>query len=469
MKRILSVLAVVTVLAMLSCMFALPASAAVNTDGFAKEVVRLVNIERAKPENGSLPPLNFGNKAFNDAAMKRAKETTEVFSHTRPNGGAFYTVFGEYSLSYNTAGENIAEGQTSPAQVVAAWMNSPGHKQNILGGVYTDGTPLNFNWIGVAVCEKDGRLYWVQLFARATYTDDGDNDPKGGTATPAPATAPGITGPTAMSLTAGYAATSTGAYTITGTAPVTVTKTSGDAKITWNNTTKKLDIAAGLAAGTYSVTLTATNGTAPNAAITFTLTVAAAPVAPGITGPMAMSLTAGYAATSTGAYTITGTAPVTVTKTSGDAKITWNNTTKKLDIAAGLAAGTYSVTLTATNGTAPNAAITFTLTVAAAHTHTFSAGWQANGSSHWHECACGAQNGLAAHTPGDWMVDVPATATQAGSRHKQCIVCGYTTVTETIPAAGTPTNYIPGTTWEANTINFFLYYVCFGWLWMKLF
>jgi len=103
----------------------------------------------------------------------------------------------------------------------------------------------------------------------------------------------------------------------------------------------------------------------------------------------------------------------------------------------------------------------------AAHTHTFGTAWQKDDTGHWHECACGERSGFATHTPGDWMVDIPATATQAGSRHKQCIVCGYTTVTETIPAAGTPK--IPGTTWEANTINMFLYYVCFGWLWMRLF
>ena len=80
-------------------------------------------------------------------------------------------------------------------------------------------------------------------------------------------TAPTITGPTTMTLTVGYAAASTNAYTIGGTAPVVVTKTSGNAAITWNDTTKKLDIAAGLAAGSYPVVLTASNGTLPNATL----------------------------------------------------------------------------------------------------------------------------------------------------------------------------------------------------------
>ncbi|MDR0491414.1 MAG: S-layer homology domain-containing protein [Oscillospiraceae bacterium] len=88
------------------------------------------------------------------------------------------------------------------------------------------------------------------------------------------AAAPSITGSTTMTLTAGYAATSTGVYTITGTPAPTVTKTSGNTAITWNNTTKKLDIAAGLAAGAYSVVLTATSGT-NTATLTFTLTVTA--------------------------------------------------------------------------------------------------------------------------------------------------------------------------------------------------
>ena len=97
----------------------------------------------------------------------------------------------------------------------------------------------------------------------------------------APATVePTITGPTSMTLAAGYAATSTGVYTIAGEPAPTVTKTSGDSKITWNNSTKKLDIAPGLTQGSYQVVLKATNGTNTDATLTFTLTVTAATVAP---------------------------------------------------------------------------------------------------------------------------------------------------------------------------------------------
>ena len=184
---------------------------------------------------------------------------------------------------------------------------------------------------------------------------------------PSTSTAPRITGPTSMSINTGYATVSSDVFTITGTTPITVAKTSGAEQITWNDSAKKLDIATGLAAGTYPVVLTANNGTAPDATHTFTLTVtdAVPPVttAPGITGPTSMSINIGYRATSSGAYTITGTAPVTVTKTSGAEQITWNDSTKKLDIAAGLIAGIHRVELTASNGTAPDATLVFTLTV----------------------------------------------------------------------------------------------------------
>ena len=94
---------------------------------------------------------------------------------------------------------------------------------------------------------------------------------------------PEIVGPTTMLLTEGYSATSTVSYAITGTAPVTVSKTAGDSKITWNGTTKTLDIATGLTEGSYPVTLTASNGVAADAELHFTLTVQAA--APGGTDP----------------------------------------------------------------------------------------------------------------------------------------------------------------------------------------
>jgi len=179
---------------------------------------------------------------------------------------------------------------------------------------------------------------------------------------------PTITGPTAQTVTEGYTATSTGVFTVTGTDPVTVTKVSGDPAITWNPVTMKLDIAAGLAPGTYTVRLKASNGIDPDAYADFVLTVEAPPtnpIPPTITGPTAQTITEGYGATSTGVFTVTGTAPVVVTKVSGNPAITWNPVTMKLDIAPGLAPGTYTVKLKASNGVDPDAYATFTLTVVA--------------------------------------------------------------------------------------------------------
>jgi len=86
---------------------------------------------------------------------------------------------------------------------------------------------------------------------------------------------------------------------------------------------------------------------------------------PSITGPIALRLTAGYAATSTDVFTIAGTPAPTVEKISGDARITWDDAAKRLNIATGLEAGVYPIVLKASNGVSPDAELTFTLTVEA--------------------------------------------------------------------------------------------------------
>jgi len=153
MKRIVSLLAV---LVLLSGVFALSTGAAVT--GYAAEVVRLTNAERA---NDGRHALADTHSKLNAAAQKRAEEIAEKYDsdHLRPDGRKWSTVLGEYDIPYRVAGENIARGQKSPAAVVKAWMDSPGHRSNILG------LKANYNYIGVGVCEKaDGTLCWVQLF-----------------------------------------------------------------------------------------------------------------------------------------------------------------------------------------------------------------------------------------------------------------------------------------------------------------
>ena len=121
---------------------------------FAKEVLELTNEERIKE---GLPPLGTYS-ALNHAADRRGQEIehTFKFDHTRPDGRGFFTVLGEYDINYSAAGENIAKGQLTPQEVLEGWMNSPGHRQNILNS--------DFNNMGVGIYHYDGIIYWTQLF-----------------------------------------------------------------------------------------------------------------------------------------------------------------------------------------------------------------------------------------------------------------------------------------------------------------
>lgn len=124
-------------------------SSSVNTDALIKQVASLVNEERAK---AGLSPLTL-DAALSENAEVRAGEIVQNFSHTRPDGRSALTAI---TSSYRSAGENIAYGQKSPEEVMNGWMNSSGHRANILNSSFTK--------IGVGVVESGGRLYWVQLF-----------------------------------------------------------------------------------------------------------------------------------------------------------------------------------------------------------------------------------------------------------------------------------------------------------------
>lgn len=120
---------------------------------YSKQVVALVNKERAKE---GLSELRIDTKV-EAAAQVRAKEIQSSFSHTRPNGSNFATALKESGASYRGAGENIAWGQKTPEAVVEGWMNSPGHRQNIMNEKFTS--------IGVGnVQNGSGTQYWAQLF-----------------------------------------------------------------------------------------------------------------------------------------------------------------------------------------------------------------------------------------------------------------------------------------------------------------
>lgn len=124
-----------------------------NSHSYAQRVVQLVNQER---EKAGLQPLSISRSA-EAAALIRSKEIENSFSHTRPNGSSFSTALKEQGVSYRSSGENIAWGQKTPEQVMQGWMNSSGHRANILNA--------NFTAIGVGYYRSPaGVNYWTQLF-----------------------------------------------------------------------------------------------------------------------------------------------------------------------------------------------------------------------------------------------------------------------------------------------------------------
>ena len=122
--------------------------------GYAYEVVELVNQVRAANGLGSLTTT----PQLMSTAQLRAVETTTLFSHNRPDGTACWTAFQQNGVTYGNAGENIAAGQRTPQSVMDSWMNSPGHRANILNP--------DFRHIGIGCYEMDGGygIYWVQCF-----------------------------------------------------------------------------------------------------------------------------------------------------------------------------------------------------------------------------------------------------------------------------------------------------------------
>lgn len=119
---------------------------------YENEVIRLVNEIRAE---NKLPPLT-ANWELSRVARYKSEDMSNngYFSHTSPTYGTPFQMIRAFGLSYRSAGENIAYGQRTPAAVVNAWMNSSGHRANILNASYTQ--------IGVGYCASGN--YWTQMF-----------------------------------------------------------------------------------------------------------------------------------------------------------------------------------------------------------------------------------------------------------------------------------------------------------------
>jgi len=189
--------------------------------------------------------------------------------------------------------------------------------------------------------------------------------PAGTTGTIKLVSAPKITGPTSMTLTVGYAAASSGAFTLTGVPAPTVSITA-DPKITWGG--DKLNVAAGLGAGTYPVTLTATNGNPPDATFNFTLTVNPSGVTPTVANVTVSSTSTSIAKGATQTFTavVTGSGgPSQAVSWTVEGKTDANtNITSAGLLTVGAAETATSLTVKATSIQDPTKSGTLNVTVA---------------------------------------------------------------------------------------------------------
>ncbi|MBM7647887.1 putative YkwD family protein [Bacillus ectoiniformans] len=130
------------------------AQAPSSLHAFEQQVAELTNKEREK--NG-LKPLEIDTELSKVARTKSEDMLAKnYFSHTSPTYGSPFDMMKQFGVDYSAAGENIAKGQTTPEEVVNAWMNSEGHRANILNGEFTH--------IGVGYVE-DGH-HWTQMFIK---------------------------------------------------------------------------------------------------------------------------------------------------------------------------------------------------------------------------------------------------------------------------------------------------------------
>lgn len=125
-------------------------------NAFEKKVVDLTNQERAK---AGLKPLKANNSVLSKMARDKSADMRDknYFDHQSPTYGSPFDMMKKYGISFSTAGENIAAGQKTPEEVVNGWMNSPGHRANILNA--------NFTTIGVGYVQGGSYgSYWTQEF-----------------------------------------------------------------------------------------------------------------------------------------------------------------------------------------------------------------------------------------------------------------------------------------------------------------
>ena len=129
-----------------------PTQSTSSVSAYEKKVVELTNAERAKQ---GLAPLTLNTELSKVARTKSEDmKNKNYFDHTSPTYGSPFDMMKSFGISYQAAGENIAMGQKTPEQVVQAWMDSPGHRANIMNSSFTQ--------IGVGYVASGN--YWTQMF-----------------------------------------------------------------------------------------------------------------------------------------------------------------------------------------------------------------------------------------------------------------------------------------------------------------
>lgn len=128
-----------------------------NLSANAQEVIKLVNKERNAAGLSALAE----NSRLSEVAQAKAEDMMKngYFSHISPTYGSPFEMMKTFGIAYKSAGENIAKGQKTPAAVMNGWMNSSGHRTNILN--------VSYEQIGAGFCkDSSGVAYWVQMFIR---------------------------------------------------------------------------------------------------------------------------------------------------------------------------------------------------------------------------------------------------------------------------------------------------------------
>ena len=124
-----------------------------------QQILTLVNVERKK---ANLQPLTLNNK-LGQAAQNHTNDmvSKSYFSHTSPSGGTMTSRVNAVGYVYSTIGENIAAGGSTATATMTQWMNSPGHRANILNPKFRE------LGVGYAPSNDQYRYYWTQVFGSA--------------------------------------------------------------------------------------------------------------------------------------------------------------------------------------------------------------------------------------------------------------------------------------------------------------